>query len=634
MISARTTRLAHALLLLLAAVVAFGVTLEIHRSPFGAFPILDEEMYIQWAKAIAGGAWIGKEAFFFDPLQAYFLAVVFRLTGDSLLAARLVQAALGVLTIEIAFRLGRRLFGWREGFLAAGLLALYGPFYFHFAFLLKEGLVLLLTTCCCYFAVTALDSTRWRSWIATGGGLGLLALLRGNFLLLIPAVIAWPFWALRHRERREQFLRAGMIALGVGVPVALSTAHNLAASGELVLTTSHGGPNFYIGNNPGSTGDYRNPPFVRAGPKWEEIDFQREAERRTGHSMSRREVSSYWLSEGLRFWREQPLSAFRLFFLKAWLVFHSYEIPDNYSFSCIRSYFAPTLWIAFLSFGFLIGPALVAAFLSAREDPRAVFPAVFGGLYALTVVAFFVFDRYRVPLIPLLALFSARFTTLKFDWLRQHRRPALLASGTTMAAISIATFIPSPVSRQIDRHEARCLHIAGMSLADEGQFAPAVPLLARSAALAPLENESFYNLGVAYQGAEQFPQAREAYQRALTLDQARLQASYNLALILLRQGDSAGAIPLLNQARQGGLHTAGVMGALGQALARQTNFASAAGAYEEALALDPGDSRIRRGLVDCLAQSGQCDRAWEMANRDRAQELTAALVARCPKNQP
>jgi len=102
----------------------------------------------------------------------------------------------------------------------------------------------------------------------------------------------------------------------------------------------------------------------------------------------------------------------------------------------------------------------------------------------------------------------------------------------------------------------------------------------------------------------------------------------------LSQGDSAGAIRLLNQARQGGLHTAGVMGALGQALARQTNFAGAVGAYEEALAIDPGDSRIRRGLVECLAQSGQCDRAWEMANRGRAQELTAALVAHCPKNRP
>jgi Flp pilus assembly protein TadD len=90
----------------------------------------------------------------------------------------------------------------------------------------------------------------------------------------------------------------------------------------------------------------------------------------------------------------------------------------------------------------------------------------------------------------------------------------------------------------------------------------------------------------------------------------------------------------LNQARQAGLHTAGVMGALGQALARQTNFAGAVGAYEEALALDPGDPRIRRGLVECLAQSGQCARAWEMAKPDRTQELAAALVARCPKIRP
>jgi Flp pilus assembly protein TadD len=321
-------------------------------------------------------------------------------------------------------------------------------------------------------------------------------------------------------------------------------------------------------------------------------------------------------------------------FLKAWLVFHSYEIPDNYSFPCIRTFFAPTLWIPFLSFGLLLGPALVAAFLSVRTDPRAAFPAIFGGMYALTVVVFFVFDRYRVPLIPLLALFGARFVTLTVDWLRQRRERALLASAATIVAISIATFIPTPVSRLIDRHQARCLHLAGMSLVDERQFALAIPLLATSAALAPLENESFYNLGVAYQGAEQLPQAREAYERALTIERGHAQANYNLALILLRQGDSARALPLLRQAREGGLHTAGVMGALGQVFASQTNFASAVSAYEEALALDPSDARIRRGLVECLALSGQCARAWDVTNQGRTRELAATIAARCPNVQP
>ena len=82
--------------------------LEIQKSPFGAVPILDEEMYAQWTKTIAGGAWIGKDAFFFDSLQAAseFPRRPVSLTGDSLLAARLVQVALGVLTVEIAFRLG------------------------------------------------------------------------------------------------------------------------------------------------------------------------------------------------------------------------------------------------------------------------------------------------------------------------------------------------------------------------------------------------------------------------------------------------------------------------------------------------------------------------------------------------
>ncbi len=630
MMPARTTFLARAVLLLFPAAVAIGVVLEIDRSPFGGHPVLDEEMFVEWAKAIANGAWIGKDAFFFDPLHAYFLAVVFRFTGGSLLAARLLQAALGVLTVEIAFRLGRRLFAWREGFLAAALLSLYGPFYFHLGFLLKECLVILFTTCCCYLAVKAHDSLRTRTWFAPGFTLGLLTLLRGNFLLMVPVAIAWPFWALRHRERRERFARAGMMIVGIALPISLSAAHNLAASGELVLTTSQGGPNFYIGNNPQATGDYKAPSFVRAGPKWEETDFQMEAQRRTGRVMSRQEVSNYWLREALRFWREQPISALRLFLLKGWLVLHSYEIPDNYSFSCLRGFFAPTLSVPFLNFGLLLGAAFIGAIISVRADRRAVLPAAFGAVYAVSVIVFFVFDRYRVPLIPVITLFSARFITLAADWLRQRRWRALAASATAVAAISIVTFIPTPVSALINRHEARCFHIAGMNLVDEGQFEQAIPLLEKSTALAPLENESLYNLGVALQGAHEFRQARDAYEHALLIDPKHGQANYNLALILLKEGEIARAVLLLNRARESGLHTAGVMGALGQALRSQGDFAGAISAYQQAFALDPSDSRIRIGLAECLAWSGECARARDVAKHYGGGGLTAAIAASCP----
>ena len=421
-----------------ALAVGTAVAVQVQQSPFGTRPIVDERMYVEWAKRIAAGELLGHDVFFFDPLWAYVLAGLLVITKGSLLACRLFSVLLFAGTVELVYRTALKLFSDKVALGAAACTALYGPLAFSTGFLLKEPLTVHLVA----WAAFAMAHAEGRRWLLPGLCFGLLALLRGNFLLLSPLVLVA---ARRH---------AGWATLGLALPLSLSLAHNVAAGGQWVLTTAHGGANFWLGNNPSSTGTYEAPDFIVARPSSELTGFKAEAERRAGHPLTHAESSRYWALEGLRFWGAQPGDAVKLTLTKLRLLLHDYEVPDNYAFTCFRGWLAPALWLAPLSWGVLLGLALLGM-LHAWKQPNARPLVLFSVLYGASVVAFFVFDRYRVPLAPLLCLFAA----LGASKLTQARREA----GLVLAGLVFA-WLPTPVSSQRSWHEAQCLGSAGLQL--------------------------------------------------------------------------------------------------------------------------------------------------------------------------
>src|SRR5512143_3400803 len=65
------------------------------RSPFFDALMGDARGYDEWARRIAGGEWIGSDVFYQAPLYPYFLGVLYKIFGHSLVAVRLVQALVG-----------------------------------------------------------------------------------------------------------------------------------------------------------------------------------------------------------------------------------------------------------------------------------------------------------------------------------------------------------------------------------------------------------------------------------------------------------------------------------------------------------------------------------------------------------
>src|SRR5262249_45238745 len=95
------------------------------HDPFYDQPSVDSLVYVEWAKHVAAGEWLGHEAFFLSPLYGYFLGALYRVGGASFLSPLVANALLGAGTCALTFAIARRLFDLRGGLVAAALVCFY-----------------------------------------------------------------------------------------------------------------------------------------------------------------------------------------------------------------------------------------------------------------------------------------------------------------------------------------------------------------------------------------------------------------------------------------------------------------------------------------------------------------------------
>ncbi|HKY31989.1 MAG TPA: glycosyltransferase family 39 protein [Candidatus Polarisedimenticolia bacterium] len=445
---------------------------------------VDLGYYRDWALRIAAGEWEGTEVFEQSPLYAYILAAVFKLFGPGLLAPRLLQIVIGSATCVLIGRTARRLISPVAGLAAGMAAALYGPFLFYDGMLMKEVFAV-------FFMAAMLDQLTagngsQRGTLALAGlCLGLGSLVRDNLILVGPAAALWLAidpWVgglppgpdpgvtgprMTRGQVREGAARVAAFGAGLLLAVLPVTARNHHVSGELVLLTAGGGEVFYIGNNDRADGRYSPPPFVRAEATAEHEDFRREAARRLGRpsgSLTRKESSDFWLAEGLRWIRSHPGDFAALVGRKMLIFWNHYELPDNHHYDHHRR-LVPLLGMPLLTFGLLAPLAAAGMVLTARRWRDLLCLYLIGGGYLASVMLFFVFGRFRLPLIPVLAVLAAGAAAGGWEAaVRRRKRTAAAAAAAALAAGLIVWADPDtdPVHRGQSRSQlAELLRRAG-----------------------------------------------------------------------------------------------------------------------------------------------------------------------------
>jgi hypothetical protein len=387
------------LLALLAATALLRLAhlFAVRDAPFVAQLALDSQEYDRWARAIAAGDWLGSAPFFQAPLYPYLVAVVYRLVPLSAAAPQavyLLQIAVAVLGCWALVRAGERLAGPRAGGVVGLLFAVYTPFWFYDVQLLKESLAVSAVCLLLFLLLKARASERLSLWFAVGLVAAFLALLRENMLLVVPFMLLLTWREKTGKGWMLTLQRCGLLLLGLSLPLLAVAARNAALGGGFLPTTSQGGVNFFIGNNPSADGTYR--PLVpgKQVPSYEREGARILAEQAVGHPLAADEVSGFWLRRALSWARAEPAAFLRLQIAKLGLYWSGYEWPDAVDYYWMKTISWP-LRLPGLEWSAAALLALWGLLLERRRLALWSPVLLFEIGWMLSVVAFFVFSRYR-----------------------------------------------------------------------------------------------------------------------------------------------------------------------------------------------------------------------------------------------
>jgi len=218
------------------------------------------------------------------------------------------------------------------------------------------------------------------------------------------------------------------------------------------LTSGGSGLNLYSGNNERSTGLAASPQGLRDIPEYEEEDAKRLAEQAVGRPLLPSEVDRYWSSQAVKFMRTHPAEWLLLLRRKLTVLWNAYEIPDNYHFAFMREHFLTTLGLGVTLA--VVGPlALVGAFLPFWRRRGLVAFYLAWLAYMVTPLVYYVRGRYRLPLVPFLALLAGvGVERLARAWeVRRVDRLAGLAGALAVAALVVNHTYCEPAHHGFDR---------------------------------------------------------------------------------------------------------------------------------------------------------------------------------------
>jgi tetratricopeptide (TPR) repeat protein len=593
--------------------------LQMRESPLYQVLICDARQYDQWAERIASGQWLGgSEVFYQTPLYPYCLAIQYAVFGHSVWLVRIGQAVLGSLACVFLARAGSRFFSPPVGTLAGILLAVYPPSIFFDGIVQKASLDLVLMTSLLWVMAASQSRPRLVLFGAAGVLCGATTLNRENAAVLIPVLLAWVVALSWSQPAKTSFSRGLVFCLAVAAVLLPVGLRNVYVGRVFTLTTAQMGPNFFIGNHLGASGVYEPLRASRGDPRYERDDARLLAEDDLKRSLSAREVSQYWLERSWADIKRDPMAWLRLLSWKWFLTWNSVELIDAESLGTHQRHSAVLNGLGWvLHFGVLCPLAVLGAWWTRRDWPR-LWPlyAILASL-SVAVTLFYVFARYRYPLVPVVALFASAGLCGLWDRIRAR---GLCDSRELVAGVMLFTAAAVACNwrlNQADSDDALTYFNVGTSLVEVGRPRDAMVLLKQAAALEPRQPATYVGLGRASAALGQLPQARIFFEQALRLNPNDGIAYFNLADVAARQGDQDRAVECLRQAIEFDSLLAPAYRALGRIELQRGDVADAVRHFRRAAEIEPNLAGARADLSDALLAQGHL--------ADAVHELRAAV---------
>lgn len=516
-------RTAVAGIFLLSLALRLAYLFEIRDSLYFATLVLDGFEYDRMAARLLRGDWLlhYEGGYVHGLLYPYLLAPLKFFSTSGNLLPRIFQAILGSLSCVLVYRIAARCCQ-RPVPLIAGLLAAgYWPFLFYGGELLATTLVIFVELLLVILLLRGKETGF--SWpIAVGAGLllGLLAVARSNLLLLLPVALGWIY--LNAREAPSGWRRP-LLAFSLAFVVALSPflVRNYMVQGHPL--PFQGGWSFYMGNNPEADGT----PYARQGLTWQRLELLPLQQGIADPAAK----GSFYIEEGLKFIREQPIDYLSLLYRKFRLFWHAFEIPVS---ADMRYYEAHSLLSRILVIGFGVVAPLALVGMGWGWNRRRDLFLLYGFVLAYLVsgLLFSVCARYRLPAVPFLMIFAA--FGLREIWMLVRQRNVLRGEIALLAlGLSIALVHTGVDADRVDHLRSDWLQ--GHAHLRRQEYGLAERAYLEGLRKFPNDADIHNSLGVVREHQKRDGEAEASYLRALKIAPDHVKPRVNLGKLYVKQ---------------------------------------------------------------------------------------------------
>jgi len=249
-------------------------------------------------------------------------------------------------------------------------------------------------------------------------------------------------------------------------------------------------------------------------------------------------------------------------------------------------------------FALVLGLAVAGAILSISDWRRLWWLYAIAGVYAASVIAFYVFARYRLPLVPPLLLIAASGI---------GRRPRLILA--LIAGVVVAAAAHFPVENAQAARAVNYYSIASALAKDPSRASDAASFYGRALESDPRMPAAHFGLGTLLAHNGQTADAVAHYQAALAAWPDYAEAHFNLAAALASAGRPGEAAREFREYLRLRPDDTEGHAALGKALLASGNNGEAITEYRKAVDLAPKNAAVTVGLGVALAQAGDTDGA-------------------------
>ncbi len=565
-------------------------TLQIQTLPTFTVLIVDAFSYNEWAKNIIQNSWLGDKVFYQAPLYPYFIALIYKIFGIKLFAVRIIQVLMGSATCLLYYYISKKIWGVRAGVIASLLATFYSIYIFYVPLHLKPTLYIFLETLCILLLCLCFYEKKKRYFIASGVLLGLMVFTRGNTLLIVPFLLIWVFLSYNFKTAIRNYLLILAGLLLILFPVII---RNYVVSGDFVITTSQAGPNFYIGNNLKATGSYV--PLIpgHQTPEFEGADARMIAEKELGRELKPSEVSRYWFTKSFDYIKNNKFHYSVLMWKKITLMFNYYEVPDSEDFYFYRQY-SSILRLPLIPFGVICPLAFLGMLLLIKDYKKYSLLYVLVIANFVSIIIFYIFSRYRLPIVPLFIIFSS----YAIHWFANEIKQKEWRKPLLFGIICILFYLFSHIKMNDPKSNLAVSHSnMGISYKKLGDTSNAKLEYEKAIKVDPDCALAHYNLGNIYREKGLIEDAIKEYKTTIKITPNDIEARYNLGNAYQEKGLIEDAIKEYKMVIKTDPNHVSAHNNLGTAYAIKGKLYKAIAHWKRVLEIDPGDTAAQNNIA-------------------------------------